>query len=170
MGRSNYVLKLILMVCTMVIAASCAQQPNQNSQAENDADEAISLGYDEELASELGADDYGMKQYVIAFLKEGPNRDQDSTRAAELQRAHLENIRRLAGEGKLILAGPFMDRDEVRGLFIFDVRTIEEARELTESDPAIQAGRLAMELRPWYGSAALTQLNDIHSTISKIDP
>lgn len=126
--------------------------------------------YDTELAEELGADDYGMRQYVIAFLKEGPNRGQDSTRAAELQRAHLDNIRRLAEEGKLVLAGPFMDQQEVRGIFVFDVRTVEEARQLTESDPAIEAGRLEVDLRPWYGSAALMQVNNIHSKISKINP
>ena len=79
-------------------------------------------------------------------------------------------ISRLAEEDKLVLAGPFMDRDEVRGLFGFDVRTVEEARELTATDPAVQAGRLEMELRPWYGSAALMEVNNIHSRISKINP
>ncbi|WP_340104983.1 YciI family protein [Rhodohalobacter sp. 8-1] len=111
-----------------------------------------------------------MRQYVIAFLKDGPNRDQDSTRTAELQRAHLDNIRRLAEEEKLVLAGPFMDTSEIRGLYVFDVRTMDEARKLTESDPAVQAGRLAMELRPWYGSAALMEVNRIHSTISRHNP
>ena len=127
-------------------------------------------GYDELLAEELGADDYGMRQYVIAFLKAGPNQSQDSTRAAELQRAHLDNIRQLAEEGKLVLAGPFMDNGEVRGLYVFDVQTIDEARELTETDPAVEAGRLVMELRPWYGSAALMEVNNIHSRISKANP
>ena len=126
--------------------------------------------YDEMLAKELGADDYGMRQYVIAFLKAGPNQSQDSTRAAELQRAHLDNIRRLAEEGKLVLAGPFMDNGDMRGLYVFDVKTVEEARDLTATDPAVEAGRLVMELRPWYGSAALTKVNDIHSRISKTNP
>lgn len=126
--------------------------------------------YNAELAEELGADDYGMRQYVMAFLKAGSNRDQDSTRAAELQRAHLENIRRMAEEGDLILAGPFMDSGEIRGIYIFDVRTVEEARKLTETDPAVQAGRLEMELHPWYGSAALMKVNEIHGQISKQNP
>lgn len=126
--------------------------------------------YDEELANELGADDYGMRQYVMAFLKAGPNRGQDSTRAAELQRAHLDNIRKMAEEGDLVLAGPFMDDGEIRGIYIFDVRTVEEARKLTETDPAVQAGRLEMELHPWYGSAALMKVNDIHGQISKENP
>ena len=161
---------LSLVLCSFFLFTSCNTEQSDISTSDNSPTDTLMSGYDKELASELGADDYGMKQYVIAFLKEGPNRDQDSTRAAELQRAHLENIRRLADEGKLVLAGPFMDRDDVRGLFIFDVQTIEEARELTETDPAIQAGRLAMELRPWYGSAALMRVNRIHGTISKTNP
>lgn len=126
--------------------------------------------YNAELAEELGADDYGMRQYVMAFLKAGPNRDQDSTRATELQQAHMANINRMAREGDLILAGPFMDDGEIRGIYVFDVRTVEEARKLTETDPAVQAGRLEMELHPWYGSAALMKVNEIHGQISKQSP
>ncbi len=123
--------------------------------------------YDAELAAKLGADDYGMHQYVMAFLKAGPNRDQDSTTAANLQRAHMDNIGRLADEGKLVLAGPFMDDGDMRGIYIFDVKTVEEARALTATDPAIQAGRLVMELHPWYGSAAVMQINEVHKRLSK---
>ena len=48
--------------------------------------------YDPSLAKKLGADDYGMKRYIMAFLKEGPNRSVDSIKSAELQKAHLKNI------------------------------------------------------------------------------
>lgn len=126
--------------------------------------------FDSARAEKLEADDYGMHRYVMAFLKAGPNQDLPKEEAADLQRAHLENIRRLAEEGSLVLAGPFMDRGDVRGIYIFDVDTVEEARALTETDPAIQAGRLAMELRPWYGSAALKELNAIHATIARTNP
>lgn len=125
---------------------------------------------DELLAETLGADDYGMKQYAMAFLKAGPDQSMDSTRAANLQRAHLDNIKRLAEEGKLILAGPFIGSGELRGMYVFDVRTIEDARELTKTDPAIEAGRLEMELHSWYGSAALMKVNNIHSRKSKTNP
>lgn len=128
---------------------------------------ASSPGYDSALAARLGADEYGMRNYVMAFLKPGPNRGQDSATAADLQRAHLANIRRLAGEGKLLLAGPFLDDGPLAGIFVFDVATVDEARALTESDPAVQAGRLTMELHPWYGSAALRDLAAIDATITK---
>lgn len=134
------------------------------------AQESPDASYDEQLATELGADDYGMHQYVMAFLKAGPNRDQDSTEAAALQQAHMDNIGRLAEEGVLVLAGPFMDDGEVRGIYVFNVSSVEEARALTETDPAIQAGRLEMELHPWYGSAALMKVNEIHGRISREEP
>ncbi|MDB5153553.1 MAG: hypothetical protein JWR54_2304 [Mucilaginibacter sp.] len=89
--------------------------------------------YDPKLAKKLGADEYGMKTYVIAFLKSGPNRPKDAVAHAGLQKAHLKNITRLADEGKLIIAGPFMDDQPIRGIFIFNVSTIEEAQKLTET-------------------------------------
>ncbi|WP_321308497.1 YciI family protein [Marinifilum fragile] len=127
----------------------------------------IKKGYNAELATKLKADQYGMSKYVMAFLKRGPVRNQDSITAANLQKAHLENIERLAEEGKLVLAGPFFDDGEIRGIYIFDVETIEEAQTLTQTDPAIKAGRLVMELHPWYGSAALKQINEFHKTLQK---
>jgi len=128
-----------------------------------------SLTYDAELAAKLGADDYGMKKYVMAFLKSGPNRSEDKETRSKLQRAHLDNITRLAEEGKLVLAGPFLDDGDIRGIYVFNVESIEEAEQLTNSDPAIQAGSLIMELHPWYGSAALVQINDLHKKLSKLD-
>jgi len=73
----------------------------------------------------------------------------------------------LAKEGKLVLAGPFFGNDDLRGIYIFNVKTIEEAKKLTNSDPAIQAGSLIMELKEWYGSAALMLLNENHKKVSK---
>ncbi len=134
----------------------------------NFAQDKTTTNYDETLAKELGADDYGMRKYVIAFLKKGSNRPKDSIKAIELQKAHQANISRLAKEGKLAIAGPFLDNGELRGIYIFNVETVEEAKELTATDPAIQAGSLVMELHPWYGSAALGLVNKNHDKISKI--
>ncbi|RMF63564.1 MAG: hypothetical protein D6743_10570 [Calditrichaeota bacterium] len=108
-----------------------------------------------------------MHRYVLAFLKAGPNRDQNAEEAERLQRAHLDNINRLADAGKLVVAGPFLDDGDLRGIYIFNVATVEEARELTATDPAIRAGRLVMELHPWYSSAALIQVNEVHKKLAK---
>jgi uncharacterized protein YciI len=123
--------------------------------------------YDESLALKYGADEYGMKTYVMAFLKKGPSRDRSPEEAQSLQRAHLDNISRLAEEGKLILAGPFMSDGDIRGIYVFDVRTVEEAKALTETDPAVQSGSLVMELHPWYGSAGLMALKELQPKLSK---
>ena len=156
---------LLLTTSILIFLFIACQDNTAPSVDANLVDETIT--YDSTLAIELGADDYGMKQYVMAFLKSGPNRSQDSLEAARLQKAHMDNIGRMAEEGKLILAGPFMDDGEIRGIYIFNVKTVEEARALTQTDPAIQAGRLVMELHPWYGSAALMRVNDWHSRLQK---
>jgi uncharacterized protein YciI len=147
-------IKNLIIALLLVTSANCFAQ-SKNPQ------------YDAQLAQKLGADEYGMKTYVMAFLKAGPNRPKDSIARAELQKAHLKNIMRLAAEGKLIIAGPFMDDQPIKGIFIFNVSTIEEAKKLTETDPAIKAGSLIMELHPWYGSAALVETVAIHKKLEK---
>jgi uncharacterized protein YciI len=148
-------------------SSSCASLGTATGSGAGDASPDT---FDAALATRLGADEFGMRTYVLAFLKAGPNRNQDPRTADALQRAHLDNIRRLSDQGKLALAGPFTDEGPVRGIYVFNVATVEEARMLTESDPAVQAGRLEMELHPWYGSAALLQVNDIHRRIQKQNP
>lgn len=125
---------------------------------------------DPELARKLGADDMGMRKYVMAFLKRGPNRPSDPAEARKLQQGHMANIARMAKEGKLVVAGPFLDNGDLRGIYIFNVATVAEAEALTKTDPAIQAGSLAMELHPWYGSAALMEVNSTHERIAKQNP
>lgn len=94
--------------------------------------------------------EFKLKQYFMVLLKRGPNTSLDSLQLQEIQRKHLENINRLAEEKKLVIAGPFGDNTDLRGIFILDVPTMEEAIRLTESDPAVQVGRLIMEIHPWY--------------------
>lgn len=167
--------KIVLALIISAFFLSCKNEPKKVTELTPDS---IPAGtelreiseFDAELAKKYGADDYGMKKYVMAYLKRGPNRSKDSATRAELQRAHLENITKMAEEGKLVLAGPFLDDGEVRGIYIFNVETIEEAESLTNTDPAIQAGSLVMELHPWYGSAALLEINNLHKKISKQEP
>lgn len=123
--------------------------------------------YDAALAQKLGADDYGMHKYVIAFLKTGPVKIDDKAKLAEIQKAHLRNIGKLADAGKLVVAGPFMDEGDVEGIFIFDTASVDEARALTNTDPAIKAGVLVMELRPFYCSAALIEVAKTHRKLAK---
>ncbi len=57
--------------------------------------------------------------------------------------------------GKMVLFGPFTDDGDMRGLFFYNVATLEAAQELVDSDPAVKAGRLRIELHPWWGPASL---------------
>jgi uncharacterized protein len=112
--------------------------------------------YDKALADSLGADERGMKMYVLVILKTGPVKIEDKVKSDSLFKGHMQNINRLASIGKLIVAGPLEKNEkQYRGLFILDVKTIEEARSLVETDPVIHAKVLDAELFEWYGSAAL---------------
>jgi uncharacterized protein YciI len=111
---------------------------------------------DTALANQLGADDYGMKMYVFAMLKTGPNTSTDKAFRDSCFTGHMSNMDKMVADGKLVVAGPFMKNDaELRGLFILNVPAIAEAEVLLQSDPAIKEGFLRAELFNWYGSAAL---------------
>lgn len=103
------------------------------------------------LAQRNIADEFQMKPYFMIFLKAGATRGQDSITVAKIQQGHLNNIERLMNEKKMVLAGPFLDEGAYKGIFIFDVDTEEEVRQLLETDPAVKTGRLAYEVHPWYG-------------------
>ncbi len=100
-----------------------------------------------------------MKQFFVALLYKGPSWTAEVTEEVQnVQKAHLENIRRQVSSGKLVLAGPFSDDGDLRGLFFFNTENIGEARQLAKMDPAVKAGRLRMELHAWWGPAKLAQL------------
>lgn len=124
--------------------------------------------YDEKLAKSLNADERGMKKYVFCLLKTGTNTTASKEETQKLFEGHMANINKLAKEGKLVVAGPFMKNDRnYRGIYIFNVETIEEAKTLVATDPAIQAKLLEAELTPWYATAALQETLKIHEKISK---
>ena len=91
-----------------------------------------------------------MTTAYLGFLKRGDKWTPEKTPATEaLQKAHLANINRLAETKKLVVAGPFGDNTNLRGIFVFRVASLEEAKALAETDPAVQAGRLVIEMHPW---------------------
>jgi uncharacterized protein len=93
---------------------------------------------------------YEMKQYWVVLLYRGATRNQDSTTAARIQQAHMNNIDRLAGEGKIIMAGPMGDRGDLRGIFIMDGKDSTEIASHIKVDSAIVTGRLRFEIHPWW--------------------
>lgn len=167
--ESNYLKKIIYLIPITAFLISCSDNTATTDSGYDQPEkvEQSTSQFDSLRAVKYGADEYGMKRYVMAFLKRGPNRDMDKEEASKLQAAHLENIGKLAEAGKLVLAGPFFGDGDLRGIYIFDVETVEEAEALTNTDPSIKAGILVMELIPWYGSAALMEVNEIHGKIAK---
>jgi uncharacterized protein YciI len=67
----------------------------------------------------------------------------------KIQEGHMANIARLAETGKLVLAGPFVDGGDRRGVFIFKLDSLSEAQALTDTDPAVIVGRLKIVLYRW---------------------
>ena len=160
MNKPRYLLPLALFI---LLSALTASAQSQTSAAPTNP------AYDAELAKKLGADERGMKMYVMCILKTGPkDAEIKGKERDDIFAGHFANIRRLANEGKLAVAGPFEKNDKsYRGLYIFNVSTIEEAEKLVVLDPAVKAGIFVPDLTLWYGSAAMMGINDIHKRITK---
>lgn len=130
--------------------------------------QTLNPDYDSALATKLGADDYGMKNYVFVILKTGKIKMEDKEKETQLFKGHMDNINRLAKEGLLVVAGPFGKNElTFRGLFILNVKTVEEAKVLCETDPAIKAGIFDVDMIPWYGSAALSEYLKFSEKVGK---
>ncbi len=97
---------------------------------------------------------YIMKKYFIAFLKEGPKRDQPKEEADKIQAAHMAHLGKLADEKRACMIGPFGQDAEtdIQGIIVFSVPDKEEAERLAAMDPAVQAGRLLIEVHPWWAA------------------
>lgn len=130
---------------------------------------APSPAYDAALAQSLGADERGMRSYVLAILKTGPRDAEvtDKDARAALFAGHFANMTRLAEEGHLVLAGPLGGEEGRRGLFILATPDIETARQWVQTDPTIEAGIFVVDYSRYYGSAALMAVNGIHPTLQK---
>lgn len=93
-----------------------------------------------------------MQQYYLVLLKSGNNRSQDSATAAGLQKQHMEHLNRMASEGYMSLAGPMAGEGEIRGIAVYHTPTLEMADSLARLDPMVEAGRLEVEIHPWWAA------------------
>ena len=101
----------------------------------------------------IGPGGYEMTKYYVGFLYRGSKWSAEQTPEVKaIQEGHMANIRRMGEEGKLLIAGPFTDDADLRGLYVFRAESMEEARALVESDPAVKAGRFRFELHPWFAA------------------
>ena len=153
----------IFVLGAITATGALAQGPDKAQASEK-------TNYDAALAAKAGADDNGMRSYIFCILKTGPKDASitDKKQRDEIFAGHMANMNRLAGEGKLALAGPFGKNDrQYRGIFIFAVATVVEAQKLVDTDPVIKSGMMIAELTPWYGSAATMFVNETHKKIAK---
>ena len=98
----------------------------------------------------------GMEVYYLGLLNRGPAWTRGETpESKRIQEGHMANINRMADLGALVAAGPIEGDHDLRGIFIFRVKTADEARALAAADPAIKAGRLTLDLHPWWGPAGI---------------
>ena len=93
-----------------------------------------------------------MQQYYIAFLKRGPERSQSPEAADSLQALHMAHLARMYAEGHADISGPFGDDGEIRGITIYNTPTLEMADSLANMDPMVRAGRLVIEVHPWWAA------------------
>jgi uncharacterized protein YciI len=119
-------------------------------------EELIAKGYQVfDYVDEKTKDTTLMQQYFIAFLKSGPNRSQSEEEASKLQSAHLAHLGKMYELGYADISGPFGDDGDIRGITIYNVPTYEMADSLANSDPMVKAGRLVIELHPWWAGKGL---------------
>ena len=146
---------------TIIIVALCLMFFKQTNAQQNNT-------YDSVLAKKLNADDYGMKMYTLVILKKGSADITDKKIRDSIFHGHMENIKRLANENKLLVAGPMSENEKnYEGIFVFNTADISEARQWLNTDPAIQSKDIDAEIYGWYSSAALQKISEIHSTLQK---
>ena len=96
---------------------------------------------------------FEMTTYYVGLLYRGPKWTPEVTdETKRLFEGHMANIQRMAEAGKLLVAGPFSDDGQLRGMYVFKVGSMEEAEKLVQTDPSVQAGRLRFELHPWFAA------------------
>lgn len=66
---------------------------------------------------------------------------------SEVMSAHFLYLKQMLKEGKLILAGPVTTGDF--GVSIVETETEDEAREIVNNDPAVQAGIMQPRIYPY---------------------
>jgi uncharacterized protein YciI len=109
-----------------------------------------------------------MKMYYLVILKTGTANITDKAKTDSIFTGHMNNIKRLASENKLVIAGPFGKNDKTyRGVFILNAATKEEAEKMVATDPAVQSKVFDVEYYPWYATAALQETLEIHKKIQK---
>ena len=158
--------KLTLTFIVLLLYFNCKQTEEQTESKLLETVEEFSEPSAKEIIAKLKADGFEifdyvdektkdtviMQQYFIAFLKSGPNRDQSEEEAAKLQEAHLAHLGKMYELGYADISGPFGDDGDIRGITIYNTPTLQMADSLANADPSVKAGRLVIEVHPWWAA------------------
>lgn len=155
-------MKFLMLTILLFLFVSCKQEQKKEAELVEVVkekslreinDELISKGYKTfDFVDEATKDTILMQQYFIAFLKRGPNRSQNKAESDSLQALHLEHLGRMYNEGYADISGPFGDDGDIRGITIYNTPTLEIADSLANMDPMVKAGRLVIEIHPWWAA------------------
>jgi uncharacterized protein YciI len=96
------------------------------------------------------------KRYSLLLLKAGPNRDMDAEQAKRIQIEHVQYLFGLIEDGVILINGPLPDHDTIRGISIYKSDDVEEVARIAAGDPAVRAGRLVVEVHPWFSVPGAT--------------
>ena len=153
---------IILLFTLLAFSFSCKERAQDIKEEVLKKQERTTKQIKEELVSkgfqvfdyydEKEQDTILMQQYFIAFLKRGPNRSQSKEEASKLQAAHLTHLGKMYELGYADISGPFGDDGDIRGITIYNVPTLQMADSLANADPAVKAGRLVIEVHPWWAA------------------
>lgn len=152
----------VLLPCAIVVTATGVAQAQQATPPA-----APPATYDAALAEAVGADERGMRNYVLVILRTGPTPVPKGPERDEMFKGHFANMKRLAEAGKLALAGPLDGVDGWRGLYVFATSDIEEARRLVATDPVVAKGEMVPELHTYYGTAALMLIPELATKVAR---
>lgn len=87
------------------------------------------------------------KSYTFVFLNNKPDKEVLSKEKSDsIMQGHMNNIGRLAKEGKLLAAGPF---EGGGGIFILNTTSVDEANQWLATDPGVKAKRWNLEALPY---------------------
>jgi len=156
--------KIILSTVLMFLFTACKtetngtvlveEQPtNKNKSTKLIKKELESKGFELfDYVDEKTQDTVIMQKYFIAFLKKGPNRSQPEEEANKLQAAHMGHLGKMYELGFADISGPFDDDSDISGITIYNVPTLHMADSLANADPMVKAGRLVIEIHPWWAA------------------
>ena len=157
--------KIILIITVLTLVLACKTEPKNEDvlteRTKEDQEKSMKQIKEELTAkgfkifdnvNEKTKDTVIMQQYFIAFLKRGPMRSQSKEEADSLQTMHLAHLQKMYDLGYADISGPFGDDGDIRGITIYNTPTLEMADSLANADPMVNAGRLIIEMHPWWAA------------------